>query len=235
MRRRSRRQHRDRGLSISETDGCFVAYAAHELRGEIALQLAVAEATLANPNAGKATLREMGQVVAASCERQGRLLEALLGLARREFGRLQREPVDLGATAADALHRIGHGTLTTEMALDAAWTIGDPELIERLVANLVANAVRHNISHGRLDIATCAAAGRAIFTVENTGPVIPPGELTRLFLPCERLSAHRRESHDGVGLGLAIVQAIADAHGATVSARARASGGLRIEVAFDAA
>lgn len=90
----------------------FLAYAAHELRGEITLQLALAEVALADPSADKAALREMGERVVAACERQERLLEALLTLGRSECGRLRREPVDLAATAANlprvhAYHRLG--------------------------------------------------------------------------------------------------------------------------------
>ena len=96
------------------------------------------------------------------------------------------------------------------------------------------NAVRHNVPGGRLDIGTRTAAGRAIFTIANTGPLIPSGELTRLFRPFQRLSSHPARSVDGVGLGLAIVQAIANAHDATVTARAQAGGGLGIDVAFPA-
>lgn len=212
----------------------FLTYAAHELRGEIALQLTVAEVALANPHATTATLRKMGERVAAACQRQERLLEALLTLARSEYGRLRREPVDLATTAAEVLRAHDHRGLTSTTALEPARTTGDPHLVERLVVNLVANAVRHNIPGGRLDIATYTAAGRATFTIANTGPVVPDRELTRLFQPFQRLSSHPGPSANGVGLGLAIVQAIANAHDATLSAQARTGGGLGIGVAFPA-
>ena len=118
--------------------------------------------------------------------------------------------------------------------LEPARTTGDPLLVERLVANLVDNAVRHNIRGGRLDVATHTAAGRAIFAIANTGPVIPTGELTRIFQPFQRLSYPASVCADGVGLGLAIVQAIANAHDAAVTAQARTGGGLGIDVAFPA-
>jgi signal transduction histidine kinase len=219
---------------FSGADACFVAYAAHELRGEITLQLALAEATLTDPNADTAALRQMGDGVVAACERQERLLEALLTLARSEYGRLRREPVCLAATAAEVLRAHDLRGLRTTTALQPARTTGDPHLVERLVANLVANAVRHNSPGGRLDIATYTAAGRPIVTIANTGPVIPTGEVTRLFEPFQRLRSHAGPSADGAGLGLAIVQAIATAHDATVTAQARTGGGLEIEVAFPA-
>jgi hypothetical protein len=100
---------------------------------------------------------------------------------------------------------------------------------------LVANAVRHNIPGGRLDVVTYTASGCATFTIANTGPLVPTGELTRLFQPFQRLSSHAGSSANGAGLGLAIVQAIANAHEATLTARARIGGGLRIDIGFPAA
>jgi signal transduction histidine kinase len=212
----------------------FIAYAAHELRGEITLQLALAEATLADPDADAGALRAMGEGIIAACGRQERLLEALLTLSRSEYGRLRQEPVDLAATAAKVLRGHDHHALISTTALQPACTAGDPQLVHRVVANLIDNAVRHNIPGGRLDVATYTAAGRAVFTVVNTGRVIPTGELTRLFQPFQRFTSDADSVADGVGLGLAIVQAIADAHDATLTAQARICGGLGIDVAFPA-
>jgi signal transduction histidine kinase len=209
----------------------FLAYAAHELRGEIALQLTLAEATLADPHADTAALRGMAEAVAAACQRQARLLEALLTLARSEHGQMRREPVDLGATAAEVLRAHDHHGLSSTAALQPARTTGDPELVERLIVNLVANAVHHNVPGGRFEVVTASGEGRAVFTIANTGPMVPAGEITRLFQPFQRLA---RRSANGVGLGLAIVQAIAKAHDATVTAQARTGGGLGIDVAFPA-
>jgi signal transduction histidine kinase len=212
----------------------FLAYAAHELRGEIAVQLALAESTLADPNAGAAALREMGEAVAAACQRQLRLLEALLTLARSEYARLGRQPIDLAATAAEVLRVHDHRGLDGTAKLEAARMTGDPQLIERLVANLVTNAVHHNTPGGGFEIVTSTTGRRAVFRIANTGPAIPPGELQRLFQPFQRLNSHTHPSANGVGLGLAIVQAIAHAHDASVSAQARIGGGLAIDVAFPA-
>jgi signal transduction histidine kinase len=209
----------------------FFAYAAHELRGEIALQRALAEVALADPSADAAALREMGERVVGACERQERLLAALLALSRSGCGNLRREPVDLAVTAADVLRAEDHRGLRSTVALDAARTSGDPELVERLVANLVVNAVRHNVPGGRVEVGTYTVAGRAVFTIANSGPVIPAGELGRLFQPFEQLSC---TDAAGAGLGLAIVHAIATAHDATITAQPRHGGGLGIDVAFPA-
>jgi signal transduction histidine kinase len=219
-------------MARSEADRCFTAYAAHELRGEITLQLALAEATLADPNADTAALREMGEGVVAACERQERLLEALLTLSRSECGRLRRDPVDLAGITRQVLQAHELSELDSVVALEPAVASGDPTLLERLAANVVSNAIRHNIPHGRIEVATRTDAGRALLSVANTGPLIPAGELARLFQPFERFGSQPQACADGIGLGLTIVQSIADAHNTTVAAHARAGGGLEIEVGF---
>jgi signal transduction histidine kinase len=177
----------------------------------------------------------MGKGVVAACERQEQLLEALLTLARSEYGNLRREPVDLAATAAEVLRAHDDCELMSTTTLDHALTTGDTLLVRRLVANLIENAVRHNMPGGRVDVATYTAAGHAILTIANTGPAIPTGELTRLFQPFQRCNSHDGSSDDGAGLGLAIVQAIANAHDAIVNAEAPTGGGMRIEIGFPAA
>jgi signal transduction histidine kinase len=93
-------------------------------------------------------------------------------------------------------------------------------------------AIQHNVLDGWAGISTAMTAGRARILVSNTGPVIPSGELERLFQPFQRLGQARIRHGDGHGLGLAIVHAIATAHGAAVTATARPEGGLDIEVSF---
>jgi signal transduction histidine kinase len=107
------------------------------------------------------------------------------------------------------------------------------------VANLVGNAVRHNVPDGWAEIETGTADGRALVRVRNSGPVIPPAEVDRLFQPFQRLGEERvrrgqggREHGGGHGLGLAIVRAIAAAHGAELAASPQQTGGLDITVSF---
>jgi signal transduction histidine kinase len=179
-----------------------------------------------------ATWREIGEDVLGACRQQERLLEACLVLARSHGGERRCEPVDLAATAADALRAHDPDELERVVVLEPAWTIGDPALFERLAANLVSNAIRHNVAGGRIEVATRVTATRAHLTVANTGPRVPATELRRLFQPFQRFNPSPRASVEGVGLGLAIVQAIADAHDATLTAHARTGGGLGIDVAF---
>ena len=213
----------------------FAAYVAHELRAPIALQRALVEVTLADPDADTAALREMGERVLASCLRQQRVIDALLDLARSGPGLTRQEPVNLAGVAAQALQAHDRSELESVTALEPAWTTGDPRLLERLAANLVSNAIRHNIVGGRIEVRTRAQPGRAVLSVANTGPLIPSGELERLFQPFQRLALQPRETAEGVGLGLAVVQAIADAHHAAVTAHAHPGGGLRIDVGLPAA
>ena len=109
---------------------------------------------------------------------------------------------------------------------------GDPLLAERLVANLLTNAVRHNVAGGRVEVTTGVTGGMAVLTVTNTGPLIPPADVDRLFQPFQRLDRRRANYPDGHGLGLSIVRAIATAHDATIAAHARPDGGLSVSVIF---
>ena len=105
-------------------------------------------------------------------------------------------------------------------------------LADSLVANLVDNAIRHNLDGGRVEISTATTDGQATLAIGNTGAVIPPGEVDRLFQPFQRLGTERIGHASGNGLGLAIVRAIAGVHGATLTATARPEGGLDITVVF---
>jgi signal transduction histidine kinase len=100
------------------------------------------------------------------------------------------------------------------------------------MANLVGNAVRHNVDGGAVEIATAVKGGRTVVTVGNTGPLVPPDEVDRLFQPFQRLGVQRVRHDGGHGLGLAIVRAIVRVHGATLTPEPRPEGGLDITVAF---
>lgn len=202
----------------------LAAYVAHELRTPLATQRALLEPALADPGADVATWRETGVDVLGACKQQERLLEACLTLAQSESGLRGSDLVDLAGTAREALQALDPNGIERVIVLEPAWTTGDPRLVESLVTNLVSNAIRHNLPGGRLDVFTFTTARRAMFRIANTGPVIGDGELTRLFQPFQRLGS------SGVGLGLTIVKAIADAHDATLTVRPRATGGLVFDV-----
>jgi signal transduction histidine kinase len=214
----------------------FVANASHELRTPLTAERTILQVALDDPETTIATWRSAAEEVLASNDEQARLIEALLTLASSESGLHERRPVNLATVVGAALvnlqpeaDRQGIQVFdeVTSTPLD-----GDPLLVELLVANLLANAVRHNVVDGRVDVATRREDERAVLSVTNTGPVIPPTEIDRLFQPFQRLDRRRSHHNDGHGLGLSIVRAIATAHGATVAARPSTGGGFSIEVAF---
>jgi signal transduction histidine kinase len=213
----------------------FVANASHELRTPLARQRTLVEVALRDPDATVASMQQTMQRVLATGEEQERLIEALLTLARSQRGLDRREPLDLAAvtgaavsaTEADAAER----GVRVNASLGSAPSQGDQRLTERLAANLVDNAVRHNVADGWVEVATGVRSGRAVLSVSNTGPVIAPDQVERLFQPFGRLEATRL-SRDGLGLGLSIVTAIAAAHDADLRARPLPGGGLEVEVHF---
>jgi signal transduction histidine kinase len=224
-------------LQVSfESQRHFVANASHELRTPITRERTMLQVALDDPGTTSGTWRSTIREVLASNAEQESLIEALLTLASSEGGLDQREPVDLAAVTDEVLlapcPEIGRLGLHIEAAAQSADLDGDPLLIKRLVANLVDNAVRHNITGGRVEIATGTKDGYAVLSVANTGPPIPPAEVGRLFQPFQRLHPRRARGGNGHGLGLSIVRAIATAHGATITTQAPPSGGLAIDVTF---
>jgi signal transduction histidine kinase len=197
------------------------------------------QVALADPNASTATLRATCEELLASGREHERLLEALLTLASSERGLECREPLDLATVADQALLKaspeIERRGLRLIASLQSAPTVGEPALLERLIANLIENAVRHNDERGEVEIRSANRGGHSLISVSNTGPVIPAREVERLFEPFARLGGGRAATTDGHhGLGLSIVRAIAAAHGALVSAQPGTSGGLAVTVNFDA-
>jgi signal transduction histidine kinase len=216
----------------------FVANASHELRTPLARQRTLLEVALRDSGATARSLRATMRRVLVTGEQQERLIEALLTLARSQRGLDRREPVDLADVTGDALAASEPGArdrgLRVHAALGPAPALGDRRLAERLAANLVDNAVRHNVAGGSVEVTTGVRAGRGFLSVANTGPVIPPQQVEELFRPFGRLEATRlsRDARDGLGLGLSIVTAIAAAHDADLRARPRPGGGLEVEVDF---
>jgi signal transduction histidine kinase len=216
----------------------FVANASHELRTPLARQRTLVEVALAQTDQTVDGLRATCERVLAAGEQQERLIEALLTLARSQRGLDRWEQVDLAAVVADVVDarrpEAAAQDLTLEVAADTAAVavLGDAKLADRLVANLVDNAIRHNVPGGWISVRVGFVAGQPVLRVANTGPVIPPGEVARLLAPFQRLGVGRGEPRDGHGLGLSIVSAIADAHGAVLRADPMPGGGLAVLVSF---
>jgi hypothetical protein len=215
----------------------FVANASHELRTPLSVIRTELEVTLSDPDADHDELRRMGGVVAGATERAQRLVTSLLTLARLQAvggGELEvSEPVDLATLVPDAIGAVAAEAeekgIRIETEVEPAITMGDPRLLERLIGNLVENAIRHNQPDGWLRVTTGQTADKVWLHVANGGVVIPGGDVERLFEPFRR-GGRMRTATRGAGLGLAIVRLIVDAHHGKLQAAAPPFGGLAIRV-----
>jgi signal transduction histidine kinase len=219
-----------------ESQRQFVANASHELRTPLAGQRTLLQVALADPDADAPGLRSTCEEALELSGQQERLIDALLTLATSERGVESWEPFDLAQLTQDIVvsrrpdaERRG---VQIDATLDEAHAAGDPGLVASLVANLLDNAIRHNVADGAVEISTSATPDGPRLTVRNTGAVVPFVEVERLFQPFQRLGAQRVGPADGHGLGLTIVKAIATAHGANLAAHPAPRGGLDIQVTF---
>ena len=176
----------------------------------------------------------MGEAVRDTVDRCERLISSLLLLARSEASVGPEEPVDLASLAGDCitdLHaRAVEKGVEVKDDLQPAWTRGEPALLERMIANLVDNGIRHNERGGNLEVSTRVRGGRVELRVANGGPRIDPSEAARLTEPFRRLD----RSVEGFGLGLPIVSSVAQAHEGSASIIAPPSGGLDVRVSLPA-
>jgi signal transduction histidine kinase len=213
----------------------FVANASHELRTPLARQRTVAQVALGDPEASVDSLRAAHERVLASGAEQERLIDALLTLARGQAGPRSSEPFDLASVTSEVLtarhDQAERRGLAVRQSLSAATAEGDRRLVEQLIANLVDNAIAYNRPHGHVDVTVETRGGHAVLSVSNTGPIVPASEVERLLQPFQR-NGPDRTGRGGVGLGLSIVHAIAEAHGATLDVIPRSGGGLTVGVAF---
>ena len=214
----------------------FVANASHELRTPLTAEKAVLQVALADPEATTATLRSACEKALQWNDQQERLIDSLLTLASSEREIDRWEPLDLADSAGKAIlscqKEAERRGIRIDATLSSAPVTGDPALAESLIANLVGNAIQHNLDGGLVEITTGIADGLAVMTVSNTGPLVPADEVGRLFQPFQRLGTQRLSRPTGHGLGLAIVSAIVSVHGATLAANPRPAGGLDITISF---
>jgi signal transduction histidine kinase len=214
----------------------FIANASHELRTPLSAGRALLQVAIADPEPTVETLRATCEELVELGDQQERLIAALLALASSQRGIGQLACVDLADITRDVLltrqDEAERRGINLSAALAAAPVTGDPSLAESLVANLLDNAIRHNLPGGQVEISTALTTAGAVIAVSNTGTVVPPDAVDDLFQPFRQLGAERTRHGEGHGLGLAIVRAIADAHNAALTARARTGGGLDIEVTF---
>ncbi len=210
----------------------FAANASHELRSPLTVIRTEVDVALADPDAGVAELRAMGEDVLETVDRMDGLLDDLMLLVRSGGALPRREPVDLAAVAGAAARRAGDGPVSLEVELRPVTVRGERRLLERLAENLVENGVRYNEPDGFVSVQTRSCeGGNALLRVVNSGPRVDAERAARLLEPFER--GGRARDDGGAGLGLSIVRAVAEAHGGRVALAPRPRG--RVDGRCDAA
>ena len=211
----------------------FVANASHELRTPLTVMRTAIDVTLAKPSPTASQLTDTAARVRRSIDKAESMIEALLTIAVSDQGKLSTEFTDLATLSEDAIDAVApeieHMRLTVDAKLDPAETAGDPQLLERMIANLVGNAIRYNEPGGWIRVRTGNDDAAVHFEIANSGPFVPDTAVPSLFEPFRRMAA-RTGADGGVGLGLSSVGSVATAHRATVTARSQPAGGLDISV-----
>jgi signal transduction histidine kinase len=211
----------------------FVANASHELRTPLTVMRTAIDVTLAKPSPTAPQLTGMATRVRRSIDRAESMVEALLTLAVSDQGKLSTEFTDLATWAEDAIDaaapEIERLNLKVDTELDPAEITGDPQLLERMISNLVDNAIQHNEPGGWIKVRTGSSDTAAYLEIANSGPFIPDDAVPSLFEPFRRMEA-RTGIRGGVGLGLSIARSVITAHRATVTALSQPTGGLDISV-----
>ncbi|MFD9740105.1 sensor histidine kinase [Umezawaea sp. NPDC059074] len=209
----------------------FAANASHELRTPLAITRALLDVARDNPTP------DLVNRLHAVNTRAIDLTEALLLLSRS--GTVTHEPVDLSLLAEEAaetlLPQAEQRGITLDVTGEPTHAAGSPTLLLRMTTNLVQNAIVHNLPAGRVTVHTGSSAGTSVLSVENTGLPVPPDLVPTLVEPFQRGAERvRATEHDGVGLGLAIVQSIVQAHHGTLDLVPRPAGGLLVTVRLPA-
>jgi two-component system sensor histidine kinase VanS len=214
----------------------FAANASHELRTPLAITQALLDVARNNPNHDNGELVDRLHAVNT---RAIDLTEALLLLSRADRRSSTRERVDLSLIAEEATETLlpfaeKHG-VTIETSGDTTPTVGSEALLLQLTTNLVHNAIVHNLpEQGTVWVTTAAHTKSVVLTVENTGEKLAPHLVPTLVEPFQRGNERVRTDHAGVGLGLAIVNSITQAHDGTLTLAPRVAGGLCVTVQLPA-
>jgi len=199
----------------------FVQDASHELRTPLAAIRTNIEVTEMDPDATVEEYRELVATIKSQTERLTRLSEDLLLLTNDDGARVEREPVDLRALAADVLGEVqplasqrGVG-LRRELAADIE-AVASPDLLHRCVLNLVDNAIKYSGEGSTVTVRVVDSGATARIEVEDNGPGIPAEALPHIFGRFYRVDKGRSRREGGTGLGLAIVRELITAMGGSV-------------------
>jgi two-component system sensor histidine kinase VanS len=214
----------------------FAANASHELRTPLAVTQTLLDVARNDPGRNNGELVDRLHAVNT---RAIDLTEALLLLSRADQRSFLREHADLSLIAEEATETLlplaEKRGATIETSGDITPTIGSPTLLLQMTANLVHNAIVHNLpEEGTVWVTTSAHPESVVLTVENTGDQLTPQLVATLAEPFQRGTRRIRTDHAGVGLGLAIVKSITHAHDGTLTLTPRAAGGLCVTVQLPA-
>jgi signal transduction histidine kinase len=214
----------DRLEQAFEAQRRFVGNASHELRAPLTTVRALVEVAAAAPDAPE-EVRELTGQVRAQLVRQQRLIDGLLALASSEHGPVEATAVRLDCLVREALRELAVDGLAVSVDLDESSVDGDPVLLRLLVENLLRNAVRHNVSGGWVRVTVAAGT----LEVVNSGEPVSAQRLSELTEPFRRGTRDRVGTgvDAGVGLGLAIVEAVARSHALTLELAPLPGGGVR--------
>jgi signal transduction histidine kinase len=221
-----------------ESQERFVANASHELRGPLTASRTALEAPLAQGRFPAGVVPSVQRALEAN-KRSERLITALLQLARsRAVADAESTSQDLAQIAEDAVAAVADEAqargIGVQQQVEGPVTLsGNATLLAQAAFNLVDNAVRHSNERGHVRVHVSATVGTARLAVENTGTVYTPEEAEQLKEPFHRGRQTRLADHDGrqgLGLGLALVDAIARAHRGRLDVTPRPAGGLVVEL-----
>jgi heavy metal sensor kinase len=211
----------------------FVDLASHELRTPLSVLNAEVDLALREPRSGE-ELEDALRSIAQEVGRLRQLTQDLLVLARSDRGHLpvHRSDVDvseiLDRVTAEFAQRAGSQGVHLRTSGASVRARVDADRLRQAVENLIDNALRHTGRGGDVQVEAERAGDRLRLIVSDTGPGFPPDLLQVAFEPFARADGGREA--DGAGLGLAIVRAVAEAHGGTASLRNRSQGGASISL-----
>ena len=211
----------------------FAADASHELRTPLAVQRTLIEVGMTGDDLTPEQLRLLTTQLLATNERNERLIEGLLVLSESDRGLVARSPLRLDEITAGVLDayraRAAEAGVTITSDLRPRVVLGEQVLLERLIANLVQNALKYNRPDGTLDV---QVGDDPALVVVNTGDDVPPEDVSGLFEPFRRRASARIDHSGGAGLGLAIARSITQAHEGLITASSTGRDGLRVQVSF---
>lgn len=227
----------DRLQAAFEAQRGFAAQASHELRTPISIMAAQAELALGDPNLSD-DLREGNAAILAAAHRAEGTINGLLALARSESTLIARDQVDvaelIGDTVGDFVSLATEYGVQLDLNLGTLVVAGDAILLKQAFSNLIENALAYNQPGGFVTVDVRSTGPTGLVTIANSGPVVDPADVVRLFQPFVR-DTWAKDNRRGHGLGLAITQSIVTTHHGSIAARARSEGGLDVTVTLPVA